>query len=234
MQGVILDFDSVGPSDLDLSKLYDLPVKWKIYSHCLPEQVTERITDADIVLINKAPLLAPQIEQAKRLKLISIFATGTNIIDLKAARKRDIVVSNAVSYGTGSVVQHVWSLILSLTTKLDEYRKAAMDGSWEDSHFFCVMDFSVRELQGKTLGIVGAGELGMGVAKIAEAFGMDVIFAALPGRKHATQSNRIPFKELLAKADILSLHCPLTEQTTKLIGAEELALMKRSSILINT
>lgn len=234
MQGVILDFDSVGPSDLDLSKLYDLPVKWKIYSHCSPEQVSERISDADIVLINKAPLLAPQIEQAKRLKLISIFATGTNIIDLKAARKRNIIVSNAVSYGTGSVVQHVWSLILSLTTKLDEYRKAAMDGSWEDSHFFCVMDFSVRELQGKTLGIVGAGELGMGVAKIAEAFGMDVIFAALPGRKHSTQSNRIPFKELLAKADILSLHCPLTEQTTKLIGATELALMKRSSILINT
>ncbi|MDG1322512.1 MAG: glycerate dehydrogenase, partial [Porticoccaceae bacterium] len=155
MQGVILDFDSVGPSDLDLSKLYDLPVKWKIYSHCSPEQVSERITDADIVLINKAPLLAPQIEQAKRLKLISIFATGTNIIDLKATRKRNIIVSNAVSYGTGSVVQHVWSLILSLTTKLDEYRKAAMDGSWEDSHFFCVMDFSVRELQGKTLGIVG-------------------------------------------------------------------------------
>ncbi|MDG1322702.1 MAG: NAD(P)-dependent oxidoreductase, partial [Porticoccaceae bacterium] len=119
-------------------------------------------------------------------------------------------------------------------TKLDEYRKAAMDGSWEDSHFFCVMDFSVRELQGKTLGIVGAGELGMGVAKIAEAFGMDVVFAALPGRTHSPQSNRISFKELLAKADILSLHCPLTEQTTKLIGAEELALMKRSSILINT
>ena len=234
MQGVILDFDSVGPSDLDLTKLYDLPVKWKIYSHCSPEQVSERITDADIVLINKAPLLAPQIEQAKRLKLISIFATGTNIIDLKATRKRNIIVSNAVSYGTGSVVQHVWSLILSLTTKLDEYRKAAMDGSWEDSHFFCVMDFSVRELQGKTLGIVGAGELGMGVAKIAEAFGMDVVFAALPGRTHSPQSNRIPFKELLAKADILSLHCPLTEQTTKLIGAEELALMKRSSILINT
>ncbi|HAZ79262.1 MAG TPA: glycerate dehydrogenase, partial [Porticoccaceae bacterium] len=177
MQGVILDFDSVGPADLDLSKLYELPVNWTIYSHCLPSEVTQRIADADIVLINKAPILAPQIKAATRLKFISIFATGTNIIDLDAARANKIVVSNAVKYGTGSVVQHVWSLILALTTNLDGYRQAAMDGRWEDSEFFCFMDFSVRELQGKILGIVGAGELGCGVAKIAEAFGMEVIFA---------------------------------------------------------
>lgn len=234
MEGVILDFDSVGPADLDLTKLYDLPVKWTIYPNCLPSQVAERITTADIVLINKAPILAPQIKSASQLKLISIFATGTNIIDLEAAREKNIVVSNAVGYGTGSVVQHVWSLILALTTNLDSYRKAAMDGSWEESDFFCVMDFSVRELQGKVLGIVGAGELGSGVAKIAEAFGMQVIFAALPGRSHSPQPNRIPFKDLLARADIVSLHCPLTKETSGLIGTEELALMKKSAILVNT
>ena len=234
MEGVILDFDSVGPADLDLTKLYDLPVKWTIYPNCLPSQVAERITTADIVLINKAPILAPQIKSASQLKLISIFATGTNIIDLEAAREKNIVVSNAVGYGTGSVVQHVWSLILALTTNLDGYRKAAMDGSWEESDFFCVMDFSVRELQGKVLGIVGAGELGSGVAKIAEAFGMQVIFAALPGRSHSPQPNRIPFKDLLARADIVSLHCPLTKETSGLIGTEELALMKKSAILVNT
>lgn len=234
MEGVILDFDSVGPADLDLTKLYDLPVKWTIYPNCLPSQVAERITTADIVLINKAPILAPQIKSASQLKLISIFATGTNIIDLEAAREKNIVVSNAVGYGTGSVVQHVWSLILALTTNLDGYRKAAMDGSWEESDFFCVMDFSVRELQGKVLGIVGAGELGSGVAKIAEAFGMQVIFAALPGRRHSPQPNRIPFKDLLARADIVSLHCPLTKETSGLIGTEELALMKKSAILVNT
>ena len=234
MEGVILDFDSVGPADLDLTKLYDLPVKWTIYPNCLSSQVAERITTADIVLINKAPILAPQIKSASQLKLISIFATGTNIIDLDAAREKNIVISNAVGYGTGSVVQHVWSLILALTTNLDGYRKAAMDGSWEESDFFCVMDFSVRELQGKVLGIVGAGELGSGVAKIAEAFGMQVIFAALPGRSHSPQPNRIPFKDLLARADIVSLHCPLTKETSGLIGTEELALMKKSAILVNT
>ncbi|MDG1473356.1 MAG: NAD(P)-dependent oxidoreductase, partial [Porticoccaceae bacterium] len=205
MQGVILDFDSVGPADLDLSKLYELPVKWTVYSHCLPSEVTERIADADIVLINKTPILAPQIKAAKRLKFISIFATGTNIIDLETAKAHKIVVSNAVKYGTGSVVQHVWSLILALTTNLDGYRQAAMDGRWEDSEFFCFMDFSVRELQGKILGIVGAGELGCGVAKIAEAFGMEVIFASLPGRVHSHQPNRMPLNSLLSKADIVSL-----------------------------
>ncbi|MDG0969269.1 MAG: D-2-hydroxyacid dehydrogenase [Porticoccaceae bacterium] len=234
MQGVILDFDSVGPADLDLSKLYELPVKWTVYSHCLPSEVTERIADADIVLINKTPILAPQIKAAKRLKFISIFATGTNIIDLETAKAHKIVVSNAVKYGTGSVVQHVWSLILALTTNLDGYRQAAMDGRWEDSEFFCFMDFSVRELQGKILGIVGAGELGCGVAKIAEAFGMEVIFASLPGRVHSHQPNRMPLNSLLSKADIVSLHCPLTETTEKLIGEKELGLMPSTSLLINT
>ena len=234
MQGVILDFDSVGPADLDLSKLYELPVQWTVYPNCLASQVAERIASADIVLINKAPILAPQIESASELKLISIFATGTNIIYLNAARARGIVVSNAIGYGTGSVVQHVWSLILALTTNLDGYRKAAMDGSWEESDFFCVMDFSVRELQGKVIGIVGAGELGSGVAKIAEAFGMQVVFAALPGRSYSPQANRIPFKDLLTKADIVSLHCPLTKDTAGLISTEELGLMKDSAILINT
>ena len=234
MQGVILDFDSVGPADLDLSKLYELPVQWTVYPNCLPSQVAERIASAEIVLINKAPILAPQIEIASELKLISIFATGTNIIDLDAARARGIVVSNAIGYGTGSVVQHVWSLILALTTNLDGYRKAAMDGSWEESDFFCVMDFSVRELQVKVIGIVGAGELGSGVAKIAEAFGMQVVFAALPGRSYSPQANRIPFKDLLTKADIVSLHCPLTKDTAGLISTEELGLMKDSAILINT
>ena len=234
MQGVILDFDSVGPADLDLSKLYELPVQWTVYPNCLPSQVAGRIASAEIVLINKAPILAPQIEIASELKLISIFATGTNIIDLDAARARGIVVSNAIGYGTGSVVQHVWSLILALTTNLDGYRKAAMDGSWEESDFFCVMDFSVRELQGKVIGIVGAGELGSGVAKIAEAFGMQVIFAALPGRSYSPQANRVPFKDLLAVADVVSLHCPLTKETAGLISTAELKLMKKSAILVNT
>ena len=234
MRGVVLDFDSIGPTDLDLTALYKLPVEWEIYPDCLASQVAERIASADIVLTNKTAIRAPEMDQAKSLKLIALFATGTDIVDLVAASEKNIVVSNAVGYGTASVVQHVWSLILALTTNLKEHSKASIDGRWRNSRFFCLLDSPVQELEGKVLGIIGAGELGLGVAKIAEAFGMKVFFAGLPGRSHSNQDSRMPFEVLLKEADILSLHCPLTAETTKLIGAEELQSMKKSAFLINT
>jgi len=234
MKGVILDFDSIGPADLDLASLYELPIQWTVYPDCRTSQVVERIASADIVLTNKTAIRASEMVQAKNLKLIALFATGTDIIDLTAASLGNIVVSNAVGYGTASVVQHVWSLILALTTNLNEHSKAAIDGRWRNSRFFCLLDSPVQELDCKVLGIVGAGELGLGVAKIAEAFGMKVLFASFPGRNHSSQVSRMPFKELLKEVDILSLHCPLTEETTKLIGADELGSMKKSALLINT
>jgi len=234
MNGVILDLDSIGPTDLDLTPLYELPVQWTVYPDCKASQVSERISTADIVLTNKTAIRAPEIVQAKNLKFISLFATGTDVIDLTGASKKNIVVSNAIGYGTASVVQHVWSLILALTTNLKEHSKASIDGRWRNSRFFCLLDSPVQELDGKVLGIIGAGELGLGVAKIAEAFGMKVIFAALPGRSHSNQDNRMPFGALLKEADILSLHCPLTAETAKLISADELGSMKESALLINT
>ena len=234
MNGVILDLDSIGPTDLDLTPLYELPVQWTVYPHCKASQVSERISSADIVLTNKTAIRAPEMVQAKNLKFISLFATGTDVIDLTGASKKNIVVSNAIGYGTASVVQHVWSLILALTTNLKEHSKASIDGRWSNSRFFCLLDSPVQELDGKVLGIIGAGELGLGVAKIAEAFGMKVIFAALPGRSHSNQDNRMPFGALLKEADILSLHCPLTAETAKLISADELGSMKESALLINT
>jgi len=186
------------------------------------------------VLTNKTAIRAPEMVQAKNLKFISLFATGTDVIDLTGASEKNIVVSNAIGYGTASVVQHVWSLILALTTNLKEHSKASIDGRWSNSRFFCLLDSPVQELDGKVLGIIGAGELGLGVAKIAEAFGMKVIFAALPGRSHSNQDNRMPFGALLKEADILSLHCPLTAETAKLISADELGSMKESALLINT
>lgn len=234
MQGVILDFDTLGPSDLDLKQIYELPVDWEIHNLCRPSDVSKLIADADIVLINKSPIKESELQKAKRLKFISIFATGTDIIDLDAAKRRNIIVSNAVGYGTTSVVQHVWALILTLTTQLDNYREAATNGRWEDSESFCVMDYPVSELNGKTLGIVGAGELGLGVAKIAKAFEMKVVFASLPDHQHSKQKNRIPFQEVLAGSDVVSLHCPLTSLTNRLISHDELSLMKQTSILINT
>jgi len=234
MKGVILDFDSIGPTDLDLTSLHQLPIQWTIYPDCKASQVAERIANADIVLTNKTAIRTSEMVEAKNLKLIALFATGTDIIDLAGASAKNIMVSNAIGYGTASVVQHVWSLILALTTNLNEHSKAATDGRWRNSRFFCLLDSPVQELDGKVLGIVGAGELGLGVAKIAEAFGMKVFFASLPGRVHSNQVSRMPFDELLKAVDILSLHCPLTEATTKLIGADELGSMKGSALLINT
>ena len=234
MKGVILDFDSIGPTDLDLTSLHQLPIQWTIYPDCKASQVAERIANADIVLTNKTAIRTSEMVEAKNLKLIALFATGTDIIDLAGASAKNIMVSNAIGYGTASVVQHVWSLILALTTNLNEHSKAATDGRWRNSRFFCLLDSPVQELDGKVLGIVGAGELGLAVAKIAEAFGMKVFFASLPGRVHSNQVSRMPFDELLKAVDILSLHCPLTEATTKLIGADELGSMKGSALLINT
>ena len=234
MNGVILDCDSLGPDSLDLSPLHNLPISWTIYPDCLDQQVAERIVDADIVLTNKAVISALAIAQAPRLKLIAVMATGTNQVDLEAATERGIVVSNAIGYGTGSVVQHCWALILALTTKLESYHQAAVGGRWQQSRFFCSMDFPVRELSGKVLGIVGAGELGLGVAKIAEAFGMQVIYAGLPGRTHNSAIERVAFDAFLARADIISIHCPLTADTRDLIGEAEFALMQSSTLVINS
>jgi glycerate dehydrogenase len=234
MRGVILDCDSLGPDDLDFSELYNLPIDWTVYPNCLDSQVVEYIADADIVLSNKTQISASTMAQSPNLKLITLTATGTNVVDLEAATARRIVVSNAVNYGTASVVQHAWSLILALTTNLLPYSKSAMEGGWAKSKYFCLLEYPVRELAGKTLGIVGAGDLGTGVAKIAEAFGMQVIYAALPGRSYSDNLRRLALSDLLPMVDVLSLHCPLTAQTERLIAAPELALMKKSAILINT
>ncbi|MDA8735728.1 D-2-hydroxyacid dehydrogenase [Porticoccaceae bacterium] len=234
MRGVILDCDSLGPDDLDFSALYDLPVSWTVYGDCPASEVVERIGDAEIVMTNKTVVDAATLSQAPNLKLITLPATGTNVVDLVAASEQGVVVCNAVNYGTASVVQHVWALILALTTNLQSYSRGVMDGSWGESEMFCLLQYPVRELEGKTLGIVGAGDLGRGVAKIAQAFGMQVIFAALPERNHLDDLPRLALHELLPRVDILSLHCPLTPQTKGLISSAELALMKTSALLINT
>ena len=234
MKGVVLDFDTLGPQDLDTSALFSLPIEWEIYGNSSVSDVSGLIKNAHVVLTNKVVLTRENINQAKDLKFIGLFATGTNIIDLDAAAECGVSVSNAVGYGTRSVVQHTWALILALTTKLLGYSKASMSGRWQKSDSFCVIDYPVQELSGKTIGIVGAGELGRGVASVAPVFGMKVRYAALKNTKHSFQNDRIDFDDLLKESDVLSLHCPLTEDNINLIDQRELKLMKSSSILINT
>ncbi|MDZ7621982.1 MAG: 2-hydroxyacid dehydrogenase [Candidatus Competibacteraceae bacterium] len=233
MLGVFLDRDSLDRNDLDFSGLDRVLPNWRYYPATAPAEVAARIEEAEVVISNKVALDAAAIRQASRLKLIGVAATGVNNVDLPAAAARGITVCNCRGYGTPAVVQHVFALLLALYTRWPDYQQAARDGRWQHASQFCLLDFPIRELAGKTLGIIGYGELGQGVARVAEAFGMRVLVAERPGAVDATEE-RVPLPVLLPQVDVLSLHCPLTPETRGLIGAWELALMRRDAILINT
>ena len=233
MLGVFLDKASLDLNDLDLSALSASLPEMHYYPASTPEQVAERIQQASVVISNKAIVDANAIASASQLKLICVAATGTNNIDLEAARQHGITVCNTRGYGTPSVVQHVFTLILALSTHLSDYQQAVKQGRWQQAKQFCLLDFPIRELAGKTLGIVGYGELGRGVAQIAKAFGMPVLIAQRPGNSNRNDS-RVPLHKLLPRVDVLTLHCPLTPDTQGLIGPKELALMRPNALLINT
>ena len=233
MSGVFLDKFSLDRGDLDFSALNASLPEWVFYDETCPEDIQERIKEAEVVISNKVILGRSVLGAAKRLKLICIAATGTNNVDLAATKKLGIHVCNVRAYATPSVVQHVFSLILALSTRLNAYQEAVEDGAWNKSTQFCLLDFPIQEIAGKTLGIVGYGELGREVARVAEAFGMKVLLAQRPGVVESIKG-RYLLSELLPQLDILSLHCPLTEATKNLIGRPEIALMRENAIIINT
>lgn len=236
MHGVFLDFQSLDKGDLDRRHLETSLENLTYHANTSPELVGQRIMHAEVVITNKVGLHGDVLTQASSLKLICVAATGTNIIDLPATRELGITVSNCQGYGTPSVSQHVMTLILALYTRLLDYHHAVQQGDWQRSDQFCLLDFPIQELQGKTLGIVGYGTLGKAVAKLASAFGMQILIAQRPENPTPPDSSepRVPLRELLPKVDVLSLHCPLTEATYHLIGAPELGRMKRTAFLINT
>ena len=233
MLGVFLDRDSLDSGDLDFSSLDAILPNLRYYPATAPAEVATRIENADVVISNKVVLDAETLLRVPRLRLICVAATGVNNVNLDTAATRGVTVCNCRGYGTPAVVQHVFALLLSLVTRLPDYRQAVRDGRWSQSSQFCMLDFPIRELADKTLGIVGYGELGQGVARIAEAFGMQVLIAQRPGTVE-TLEDRLPLPILLPQVDVLSLHCPLTPATRGLIGAWELALMRRDAVLINT
>lgn len=232
LTGVFLDRDSMDRGDIDFMAWRSSLGQWRFYDATAGHEVAERIASAHVVVTNKVRLTAAALEEAKNLRLIVVAATGTDNIDLEAARARGIVVSNVRAYATPSVVQHVFSLLLSLMTHLPNYAEAVRVGQWQRSSQFCLLDFSIQELAGRTMGIVGYGELGQAVAHMAECFGMRVLVAQRPGG--AARPGRLPLHELLPRVDVLSLHVPLTLDTAGLIGARELELLPRQAILINT
>lgn len=230
LTGVLLDADSLGDG-IDFSGLEQQLDSFVRYGQTRPDQVLERVKDADIVLSNKVVLNSDALKTCGKLKQICVLATGMNNIDLETAAELNIPVKNAVAYGTNSVAQHTLMLMLMLATQQVRYNKAVANDQWQQSPFFCMMQHSVTELSGKHLVIVGAGVLGSKVAQLAEAFDMKVTFSARPGQED--RDSRPSLASLLPEADMLSLHCPLTTDTQNLINQDTLALTKPELLLVN-
>nr|WP_320113890.1 D-2-hydroxyacid dehydrogenase [uncultured Desulfuromonas sp.] len=238
MNIVVLDGYTLNSGDLDWAALQALG-KCEIYPRTAPDQIVERARDAEIVLTNKVVLGERELQELPKLRYIGVLATGTNVVDLDAAARRQIVVTNVPAYSTMSVAQMVFSLLLELVQQVGHHNRRVHDGAWSDSVDFSFRETPLMELDGLTLGIVGFGHIGQAVARIGESFGMKVLV-------HVRRSHR--FKELhqghgpsdveldnlFAQSDVISLHCPLTEQTHHLVDERRLGLMKPGGILINT
>ena len=240
MRAAFLDFGTVSHDDLDTAGLEQVLPGITLHATSTDAEVEERIAGCEVILTNKLNITRARMRAVPNLRFIGLTATGTNNIDLEAAREFGIAVCNITDYCTASVAQHVIGAILMLTHRFREYGQAAIDGTWARSEQFTVPGAPIRELTGKVLGIVGYGTLGRAVAKAARAaLGMRVLVSERPGARSdeaTTMSSpaRVTLDEVLRTADVLSLHCPLNAATTGLIGERELALMKPDALLINT
>jgi glycerate dehydrogenase len=234
MKGVFLDSQTVKPEDLNLDALRTLLPDWTFHERSEPGQVPGRLAGAAVVITNKVALDRDTLAACPDLRLICICATGTNNVDLNTARERGIVVCNVAGYATVTVAQHTLALMLGLATRWHRYDRDARAGRWSESAMFCRMDYPVMDLAGKTLGVIGYGDLGQRVATLARAFGMNVEVAASLRLNAGVQPERTPLAELLPRAQVISLHCPLTERTEKLVNDDFLAAMKPGAFLVNT
>ncbi len=234
MKAAFLDFDALGPSDIDTSALRATLPGIELYGSSTDYEINARIGGCEILLVNKVRLDRTRLAAVPTLRLIVLAATGTDNVDLVAARELGIAVCNIRDYATPSVVQHVFGLLLALTLRLDEYRQLLQRGAWEQSPHFCLLDYPSRELAGRTLGIVGYGQLGRAVGAVGQAFGMRVLAARSHQHPAGMAVDRLGLNELLAVADVVSLHCPLTPATRHLINRDSLAQMRRDAVLINT
>lgn len=234
MKICILDGYSLNPGDLDWSPVERLG-DVTLFDRTPADKIVERAADADIVLTNKVPFSADTLRQLPRLRFICVLATGYNIIDTEAAARQGVVVANIPAYSTMSVAQMAFAHILNITNHVASYAREVADGKWTNCPDFCFWDSALTELAGKTMGIVGLGNTGMATARIAVALGMKVV--ALTSKSADTLPEGItpaPLDDVLASADVVSLHCPLTPSTRHLINAASIAKMKPSAILINT
>lgn len=235
MKIVVLDGYPLNPGDLNWENLKQLG-ELTIYDRTSANEVVERSKDADVIITNKVSIRESDLNQLPSLKYIGVIATGFNIIDLEAAKKRGIIVTNVPGYSTASVVQLTFALLLELCHHVQRHSDSVRDGKWPRSLDFSFWDYPLIELSGKTMGIIGFGSIGQAVADVATAFGMNIIGNS---RRWTDQSHRKNFRwaevpDLLKESDVISIHCPLTAETEGLINQVSLKTMKSNSFLINT
>lgn len=234
MKIVILDAYTANPGDLSWGSLKEMG-EVTVYERTRREEIAGRAADADIVLTNKVVMDREMMALLPRLKYIGVLATGYNVVDIEAARERDIIVTNVPAYSTESVAQTVFAHLLTVTNRTEHYAQQNRLGRWAENRDFCYWDTELTELAGKTMGIVGLGHIGRRVAEIALAFGMQVkAMTSKKAEELPAGIQKAELQSLLASADVVSLHCPLTEDTRHLIHRETIRLMKPSAILINT
>ena len=231
---VVLDGYGANPGDLSWERLYELG-EVSIYDRTAPDEIVERAKGAEAIFTNKVIIDKQVMQQLPRLRYIGVLATGYNVVDMDEASRRGITVTNIPAYSTFSVAQMTFAHILNITNRIGRYARHNKNGRWCSSVDFCYWDTPLHELAGKTMGIVGLGNIGMHVAKIAQDFGMDVFALTSKNSSDLPEGIRKTTLEgLLAVSDILSLHCPLTDDTFEMINKQTLAKMKQGSILINT
>jgi glycerate dehydrogenase len=234
MKIVVLDGHTLNPGDLSWDELKSLG-DCVVHDRSTPSEVVTRAADAEIAITNKAILQRDQILALPQLKYIGVTATGYNIVDPEAARERGVIVTNVPAYGTRSVAQHTFALLLELAQHVGHHAQSVRNGRWVRSADWCYWDRPLIELDGLTLGIIGFGRIGQAVAAIASAFGMKVLASSSSsGRQHASNVATVDLDYLLSESDVISLHCPLTPQTKHLINAPRLSRMKTTSFLLNT
>jgi len=229
---VVLDGFTANPGDLSWNELKELG-DCEIFERTPVEQVVERAKDAEIILTNKAIVNAAAIQALPKLHYIGVLATGYNVVDIDAAKKKEIIVANVPAYGTMSVAQATFALLLELTNQVGQHARRVRDGDWGASKDFCFWEGTLTELAGLKIGIIGFGTIGKTVAGIATAFGMEVLTTTRTG-KPVDGARSVDLETLLRESDVISLHCPLTEATRHFINEQRLALMKQSALLINT
>jgi glycerate dehydrogenase len=219
-------------SDCIVFPVASLTASWQEHARTAPEEVLTHAADATVVVTNKVKLSAALLEKLPLLRLVAVAATGVDHVDLDAARRLGVGVCNVRDYATHSVPEHVFAVLLAVRRNLIAYAAAARDGAWSRAANFCLLEWPIEDLSGSTLGIIGGGALGRSVAELGAAFGMRVLLAEQRGAP--LRPGRVAFEQVLAEADVLSLHVPLTPATRNLIGTVELARMQPSAILINS